>query len=114
MFAFKPNLSKEILGCDFSPDAETECWCPCKCGCKGSELLPYGLCQDCVDGIHEVPPNSALPSLSDLIALHQSIIDLYNQVLKTEKLAPSLDELEAAHRTEKQYECPHCHKPGGH
>ncbi|MDP3985646.1 MAG: hypothetical protein Q8P82_02675 [bacterium] len=60
-----------------------ECWCPCRCGCTEPDftLREDGLCQDCVDGNHEVIPEGVKPGIEELLVLHRSIIDQYTRVL---------------------------------
>ena len=58
------------------------CWCPCNCGCPTKDLNDDGLCQDCVEGNHEVPPDGVCPSLEDLLKMHESCVVHFKQVLK--------------------------------
>ena len=55
------------------------CWCPCGCGCVDDSeapcgpLLPNGLCADCDEGEHEMPPPGTSPAAEDLILKHMEI-----------------------------------------
>ena len=57
------------------------CWCPCDCGWtdQGAEgqagyLLDNGLCPDCDEGNHEIPPEGILVSRQDLIRQVESYL----------------------------------------
>ena len=60
------------------------CWCPCRCGCKEPDAVvnSSGLCPDCEDGNHEVPPKGFWTGVEELLKLHESIVEQYRQVLK--------------------------------
>lgn len=64
------------------------CWCPCDCGCKEPDMVvnPSGLCPDCEDGKHEVPPEGAQPGVEVLLKLHTSIVQQYRKVLKRRRM----------------------------
>lgn len=58
-----------------------ECWCPCLCG-WGSDyqtINENGLCINCAEGKHEVPPHSN--QIKELLAQHISIVKQYEEVL---------------------------------
>ncbi len=59
-----------------------ECYCPCQCGCKTQERE---LCQDCLDGNHEVMPEGIFPGVEQYYELHKSIVSQYERVLYTRK-----------------------------
>ena len=65
------------------------CWCPCKCGCTEPdwEVSLSGLCPDCENGNHEVPPEGVNPGVEDLLKLHESIIAQFKLVLRERKSA---------------------------
>ena len=60
------------------------CWCPCCCGWTEPDAVisASGLCPDCEGGNHEVPPDNAKPSVSDLLKMHESIVAQYQHILK--------------------------------
>jgi len=72
---------------NFCDEHAEPCWCPCGCGCREPDFKvnPSGLCPDCEDGNHEVPPDGVNPGVEELLALHQSIVDQYKEVLKFRK-----------------------------
>ena len=72
---------------NFCDEHAEPCWCPCGCGCREPDFKvnPSGLCPDCEDGNHEVPPDGVNPGVEELLALHQSIVHQYKEVLKFRK-----------------------------
>ena len=58
------------------------CWCPCSCGCEEPDLKlnPSGLCPDCEEGNHEVPPGTTL--IEKLLPLHKEIVANFEAVLQ--------------------------------
>jgi len=64
-----------------------ECWCPCRCGCAYPEepLEPSGLCQDCIDGNHEVPPAGVklggVDAVEAMVPILASMLKQYREVL---------------------------------
>lgn len=64
-------------------EREKECWCPCRCWCDGSETCPVnasGLCPDCEQGRHEIPP-IGVQGFALQMRLHREILDQFNAAL---------------------------------
>lgn len=55
------------------------CWCPCDCGCEEPHfaVADSGLCPDCEEGNHEVPPQ--LSDIEKTIPLLESMLVQYKQ-----------------------------------
>lgn len=77
-------VAKERNFCD---EHAEPCWCPCGCGCREPDhkVNPSGLCPDCEEGNHEVPPDWVKTGVEKLLALHQSIVHQYKEVMKFRK-----------------------------
>ncbi len=44
-----------------------------------------GLCPDCEDGNHEVPPDGVQPGVPELLKQHESIVEQYRKILEEQK-----------------------------
>ena len=73
--------SKDVgSGRFYCKDHPRECWCPCSCGCREPHLQvnSSGLCPDCEEGNHEVPPHMGSweekRGIIGLLRLHEEII----------------------------------------
>lgn len=71
---------------NFCDEHAKRCWCPCDCGCQEPHFVvsPSGLCPDCENGNHEVPPEFAHRSrgVEAYLQLHQAIVIRYQAVLR--------------------------------
>ena len=61
-----------------------ECWCPCGCGCNEDNCGPFtseGLCADCGEDNHEIPPEDIKPTLEQLRIQHLRVAKHYYRVI---------------------------------
>jgi hypothetical protein len=71
-----------------------ECICPCGCGCQNDpngQDLPFndkGQCLSCSEGRHEITP---LVAISDLIEMHESIINHLSRFAVENKIKDGQD-----------------------
>lgn len=72
---------------NFCDDHRGPCWCPCDCGCEEPDMVlnVSGLCPDCEDGNHEVPPDGVQPGVPELLKQHESIVEQYRKILEEQK-----------------------------
>ena len=70
----------------------TRCWCPCGCCCHSDAsacpMLENGLCTDCSDGRHEIPPSDIYPSRELLLKQYRSIAAQFEQLLASSPRVP--------------------------
>jgi len=78
-------------GRNFCNRCAQPCWCPCNCGCKEPDgiMNPSGLCSDCEEGNHEVPPKTT-DLVEKLLPLHEAIVANYRAVLGMRRLEEQL------------------------
>jgi len=75
---------------DKIPADENRCWCPCDCGCTpdvadGKLTNEVFLCQDCIEGFHEIPPEKVFPGVDDLIPLVESFLEQLRKISEERK-----------------------------
>ena len=73
---------------NFCDECTSPCWCPCDCGCEEPNFVvnPSGLCPDCENNNHEVPPDQISRNVEALLPLYESIVAQYRNILKRDPI----------------------------